>query len=427
MAQILPFSGWRFDLSQIGGLADVLVPSPNLLTPELRRNLYRLHPCNVIRLVDQQPEPGDADNTECLRRASGYFRLWRREGILQREHEDAFYALQLLTSQPNGPQERWSLLAVVRPELDESGTISPACLTTPNEYEIQQAYQQRLITEGDFIPVQAIAANTNPDSEESLADLLQQLVRQLTPVECWCEDGTRWKLWPLTSPTAIARIHAQISHCRLIVVNEARQLHAALRQQQQLTAAATAPGQRDLAGCTLISITDAADPGLPENPAVISVNKSGISTGPELRHRAQQIFGMVCRFVGNEPNASDDALELVPINDEQPCLAAGTPDGEWHLLAAPARCRSTAELLELLTNELAGTGPLPLENTSPENAIDYLRHPPNLVLAAPSPWSLDAPLHQQLRALLPGHCQQQPSVPIGLVLAAHTNVTGRTP
>ncbi|MEY2726933.1 MAG: hypothetical protein RLZZ458_2800, partial [Planctomycetota bacterium] len=129
MAQILPFSGWRFDLSQIGGLADVLVTSPQLLTPELRRTLYRLHPCNVIRLIDQQPEPGDADNSECLRRAGGFFRLWRREGILQHEHDDAFYALQLLNSQPDHPQERWSLLAVVRPELDDSGNISPACLT----------------------------------------------------------------------------------------------------------------------------------------------------------------------------------------------------------------------------------------------------------------------------------------------------------
>lgn len=426
MAQILPFSGWRFDLSHIGGLADVLVSDPNLLTPELRRNLYRLHPCNVIRLVDQQPEPGDADSTECLRRASGFFRLWRREGILQREHEDAFYALQLLSSQPDGPQERWSLIAEVRPELDDSGAISPACLAPPNEHKIQQALQHRLITEGDFIPVQAIAADTSSDSDESLAELLQQLVRQLTPVECWCDDGSRWKLWPLTSPTATARINAHFNRCRLIVVNEASQLYAALRQQQQQTAAGTAPGPRDPACCALICITDAADPGLSTSPAVLSVVDSGITTGPELRRHAEQVFGMVCRFVGNEPNASDDALELVPLNDEQPCLAAGTPDGEWHLLAAPARCRSTAELLELLTSELTGTGPLQMKDVSAENFTEYLCRPPNLVLAAPSPWSFDAPLHQQLRSLLPGHCRHQPSTPTGLVLAAHTNVTGRT-
>ena len=427
MAQILPFSGWRFDLSQIGGLADVLVTSPQLLTPELRRTLYRLHPCNVIRLIDQQPEPGDADNSECLRRAGGFFRLWRREGILQHEHDDAFYALQLLNSQPDHPQERWSLLAVVRPELDDSGNISPACLTNPLEHQIQQTLQQRLVTEGDFIPVQAIAAHNNTDSDESLTELLQQLVRQLTPVECWCEDGSRWKLWPLTSPAATSRINAHLHHSRLIVVNEARQLHAALRQQQQLTAAGITIGPRDPACCALINIIDAADPGLPQTHAVISVTGSDINTGAELRHRAEQILGLVCRFVGNEPTASDDALELVPLNDEQPCLAAGTPDGEWHLLASPARCRSTAELLELLATEFAATAPLQRIDLSDEDATQHLQQPPNLIFAAPSPWTFDAPLNQQLKALLPGHCQQQPATPVGLVLAAHTNVTGRTP
>jgi hypothetical protein len=426
VAQILPFSAWRFDLSQIGALADVLAPADTQITPELRRALYRLHPCNVIRLVDRLAEPGDASPADGLRRAGEYFRLWRREGILRKEHEDAFYALQLITPQTHHTQERWSLLGLVKPELEPGGLISPHCLAEPSEADIQQALQLRLAAEGDFLPAHALAADSTPDPETSLDDLLQQLVRQLTPTECWCEDGSRWKLWPLSSPAAIARIHAHLSHCHITVISGAEHVHAAARQQQLIAASGQPAGPRDPASCTLLCITDAANPGLPANPAAVTLSNTHIQSSQQLQDRAARILGVVCRFVGNEPHASADALELVPLNDEQPCLAVGTPDGHWHLLSAPARCPTAIELLQLLQHQLPTETPADAQTVPPENVSQTLLHPHTLVLAAPSPWNDTTPLTTALNAALPAHCQLLPPTPVGLVLSAHTNVTGRS-
>lgn len=425
MAQILPFCGWRYDLSQIGALTDVLAPTSVPLTPQLHRSLSHRHPCNAVRLVDHQPEPGDPDETECFRRAGALFRLWRREGVLVREHEDAFYAVQLLRSHTDGEYERWSLIGLVRPEITADGTISPACPAESPESSILQALQLRLAAEGDFTPIQTVAVDQHPHPAESLTDLLQLLVRQITPVECWSDDGDRWRIWPVTSTAAISRIQQQLRRCSIFVVAGASQLHATLRQQQLLPETSQPADPRDPAACALICITAADDSGMPVSAAVFQYSSAYPQTGPELRARSEQILGLVCRFSGNELTAAADALELAAINDEQPCVAAGTPDGEWHLLAAPARCRTTTELLELLQQALADT-PSPPTSIPAAASADLLQVPPTLVLAVPSPWINPTTGLERPGSILPAHADLQSPVPAGLVFSAHTNVTGRS-
>jgi hypothetical protein len=219
--------------------------------------------------------------------------------------------------------------------------------------QIQQALQLRLASEGDVIPVTAVAIDRHSDSGLSLTELLQLLVRQQTPLECWNDDGVRWRLWPVTTSAAVSRIHNHLAQAQILAIAGADQLQATLRQQQLLARSEQPPGPRDPATCSLICITGADDPGMPIQPAVFQFPAGYPETGAELRYRAEQVLGLVCRFSGNEADASADAIELAAINDEQPCFAVGTPDGEWHLLSAPARCRTATELLELTRQELS--------------------------------------------------------------------------
>ncbi len=61
MADVNPFRGLRYDLGQVGSLSDVTAPPYDVISPEQQRELYELHPCNVIRLILNRDEPGDAD------------------------------------------------------------------------------------------------------------------------------------------------------------------------------------------------------------------------------------------------------------------------------------------------------------------------------------------------------------------------------
>ena len=64
MPEIQPFRGVRYDLGHVGSLSDVIAPPYDVINDELREELYKKHPCNVIRLILNREEPGDneADN-----------------------------------------------------------------------------------------------------------------------------------------------------------------------------------------------------------------------------------------------------------------------------------------------------------------------------------------------------------------------------
>jgi len=59
MADVNPFRGLRYDLGQVGDLSDVTAPPYDVISPQQQKELYELHPCNVIRLILNRDEPGE--------------------------------------------------------------------------------------------------------------------------------------------------------------------------------------------------------------------------------------------------------------------------------------------------------------------------------------------------------------------------------
>ena len=61
MPELHAFRGLRYDLGHVGALSDVVAPPYDVIDPELQTALYRRHPANVIRLILNRSETGDAD------------------------------------------------------------------------------------------------------------------------------------------------------------------------------------------------------------------------------------------------------------------------------------------------------------------------------------------------------------------------------
>ena len=59
MAEVHGFRGWRYDMAQVGSLAEVTAPPYDVINAEEQKALYERHPCNVIRLILNKEEPGD--------------------------------------------------------------------------------------------------------------------------------------------------------------------------------------------------------------------------------------------------------------------------------------------------------------------------------------------------------------------------------
>src|SRR4051812_46651471 len=91
MAEIQPFSGWRYDVAQVGDLSNVTCPPYDVIDADFQERLYQLHPCNVIRLELNREEPGDPNPDERYQRASTFLRRWIQQHVLIQEHEAVLY------------------------------------------------------------------------------------------------------------------------------------------------------------------------------------------------------------------------------------------------------------------------------------------------------------------------------------------------
>ena len=66
MPEIQAFRAIRYDLGHVGSLSDVIAPPYDVISPEMQDELYKKHPCNVIRLILNRNEPGDDDGEQPL-------------------------------------------------------------------------------------------------------------------------------------------------------------------------------------------------------------------------------------------------------------------------------------------------------------------------------------------------------------------------
>ncbi|MEN9555503.1 MAG: hypothetical protein RLZZ232_1789, partial [Planctomycetota bacterium] len=209
------------------------------------------------------------------------------------------------------------------------------------------------------------------------------------------------------------------------------QYHAAVQHVAELRQSGTLKGPNDPAGRVLTCFLGADDGGLEFQPGFVAAALTEAVSGEKFREAAAQVTGVQCRFVGNESYAVSDALELAALNDDQPCVAVGTPDGEWQLLSAPARCENHADLLELLRAELLPGGGWAWQCLTGAADNDRQGRPGVPAVAAGAVMIATPPLTpvpevgsgcaSVVTGLSETGLRLYPGVPVGLVFSAHSD------
>ncbi len=125
MPSIQAFHGLRYDLGQVGSLTDVVAPPYDVIDSEMQTQLYERHPANVVRLILNREEPGDDNPDNRYKRAARFLKVWRQEGVLQREPQAAIYYYQQVFSHLGQEFARSGFMARVRLERFGEGKIFP--------------------------------------------------------------------------------------------------------------------------------------------------------------------------------------------------------------------------------------------------------------------------------------------------------------
>ena len=359
MAQLLPFCGWRFDLSQVGALHEVTAPPTCDIDQDLQHVLYRRHPCNVVRLVRSRGEPGDTSSSDRVIRADDFLKLWKKEGVLFREHDDCFYVCETIS--PPG----LSAVANATPATESASRITIiACLATPRDslntiHSVDAGCAKAVETELELLrccraalaPVSGLLSVNNIGHTQSLSEQLRAAVAGLTPIEMLDVSGIRHRIWPLARPSISSDLYTRLSHVEVFLTGASAQFAAALLFRDEFESSTKASLPNDAAGLHLVALVPEDDPGIRFSYPVWELPLIAASTTESILTVLQADFE--CQPVGSENFAANDAVELAALNARQPCLALGTPDGSWLIVSHRGNTESADESLLITRRRLA--------------------------------------------------------------------------
>jgi hypothetical protein len=156
-----------------------------------------------------------------------------------------------------------------------------------------------------------------------------------TPIEL-IDGGQHHRMWPITEKSAQVALERAATGLAGLVVDGIEDLQAAINYRDSLNKSGQLTDPNHPANSVLAWLVPADDSGCQLSPVVFPVNSDstvnvhGIASGS----LNQVASDLMVQYVGNEATACEDALELASLNAQQPCLAFGTADGHWCIIAA---------------------------------------------------------------------------------------------
>ncbi len=255
MPELHAFRGLRYDLGQVGNLSDVVAPPYDVIDPELQTSLYRRHPANVIRLILNRSETGDADEDVRYARAAQFLRNWVHEGVLARDPDPALYVYHQEFEFAGQKRLRRGFMARVRLQRFGAGNIYP------HEETHAAAKADRLKL------TMACRANLSqvfglyPDPENEAQQRLEQATQGCPPCEATDHLGVIHRLWPVTDVTTIGQVAAMLGPRPIFVADGHHRYETACNYRDHL-AKSRPLDATDPANFVLMMCVSMSDPGL---------------------------------------------------------------------------------------------------------------------------------------------------------------------
>ena len=323
MAEIAPLTPLRYDLSRLrGGLAAVVAPPYDVISPEQRAELAARDPHNVVRLILPEGE-GDVKYAN----AADLFGRWRSEGAFVRDDEPAFYRYDQ-TFRPPGQSgsapaiRRRGFLALVR--------LAPFSdrIVLPHERTLSGPKEDRLKL------FRATRANLSPGFmlyRDAQGALDAPLATGETFAEFSTADGIHHALGKVRAPDAVRAIAEGVAASTLLIADGHHRYETAVRYSQEAAASAgskAVPSGEHLYFMTFLVNGD--DPNLVVFPTHRYVHSLPSFSFDDLTSRARAIFSVdeLARGV-----AAEAIVERVRIAGQKgPSMAAAAGDGRVAVL-----------------------------------------------------------------------------------------------
>ncbi len=253
MVALAPFRGWRYNPLKINSLHEVVSPPYDIIDSELRKELHRRHPWNVIRLELGEEYSGDSEEDNRYTRARRYLDEWRSQGVLVRDEKPALYVYHHRFKGINGEELlRKGFMALVKLEPLEQGTIFPHEETFPTPK--QDRLELLRACKAQFNPIFSVFPDPNGDFAQFL-----HVGDRPPEMRVLDEKGVEHSVWSIAEPELVQRAASLLAPRPLIIADGHHRYETSLLYQEEQK------GQRDQAdpsNWTLMYLTPMEDPGL---------------------------------------------------------------------------------------------------------------------------------------------------------------------
>jgi len=228
MPEIQAFRGIRYDLGHVGSLSNVVAPPYDVIDPDLQEDLYKRHPCNVVRLILNRQEPGDDEANNRYTRANRFLRNWQSEGVLFTEADPAVYVYHQEFAAGGQKHTRRGFMARVRLARFGEGNVFP------HEYTMREPKIDRLMLTAVCRANLSQVFGLYPDPAGDAQDLLEAAIAQLTPIEASDHLGVVHRLWPVTDVEVISAVAALMGPKPIFIADGHHRYETACEYRDQI-------------------------------------------------------------------------------------------------------------------------------------------------------------------------------------------------
>ncbi len=325
MVDVSPFRGWRYDVSQVGDLSDVMTPPYDVIDDKFQEALYKKHPCNFIRLELNRNEPSDPDVNAKYARAADFLKHWMLDGVLLHEPEDAIYVYSQEFEWDGKTYIRSGFLSRIR--LEEIGTGN----VFPHEQTLSGPKLDRLMliraTNANLSPIFGLY----PDEHASVQSALDDVCLNLTPSQATDHLGVIHRLWVVKDHSVIGKVKAGLRDKPVFIADGHHRYETALNYRRELTAAGKLHDDTSAPNFVLMHFAGMQDAGLQILPTHRLV--SGLPTDLTSEQVADALKAHCeIEVIGQGDKAADETWGLMDADGGQNIFGFGTAaDGKWLL------------------------------------------------------------------------------------------------
>ncbi|MBY0589164.1 DUF1015 domain-containing protein [bacterium] len=338
MAEVRAFQAWRYDLSKVGKLDDVIAPPYDVIDAKLSDHLHAKSPHNVIRLILDPILPTDDDNNNRYTRSAKTLAEWKKSTVVTQEEKPSFYIYYQTFDWEGKRFTRRGFMGRVRLEKFGQGKIYPheQTMSGPKADRLKLFHATGMNLSQIF--------GLFPDDSMAVAARLDQAIHEKAPsLEATDHLGVEHQIWIVDDPAVTGELSELLADKPIFIADGHHRYETSIKHMEEREAAGKVQGPDAPERFTLMMLVAMSDPGLQVMPTHRLVKGIGKMTADQLAEKLSPYFDT--RVVGQGISFGEVTWSQMVASGKQEVLGFATvADGRWTI----ATLRDSAAMKDIV-------------------------------------------------------------------------------